>query len=402
VSRPALEVADIFRDHGPAWRKANAGHVSLGQLKVMSAIESCRTAALGGHVARCEKCSHMQIAYNSCRNRHCPKCQGAAAKEWLAEREADLLPAPYYHVVFTLPAPISDIAYQNKAAIYDILFKAAAETLITIAADPKHLGARIGLTSVLHTWGSALTHHPHIHIIVPGGGVSLDGERWVSCRPGFFLPVRVLSRLFRRLFLKKLMAAHEAGALTFFGTRAPLAKRKAFAAFLTPLRRIEWVVYSKRPFGGPQAVLAYLSRYTHRVAISNGRLIAFDEAGVTFKWKDYRAKGRERAKVMTLATHEFIRRFLIHVLPDGFHRIRHYGLFASGKRAENIARARELLNSPAPQDQAGNPHADEPPAFAHPCPCCGGRMVIIETFRRGSMPQHQPTAPTTPIRIDTS
>jgi hypothetical protein len=402
VSRPALEVADIFRDHGPAWRKANAGHVSLGQLKVMSAIESCRTAALGGHVARCEKCSHMQIAYNSCRNRHCPKCQGAAAKEWLAEREADLLPAPYYHVVFTLPAPISDIAYQNKAAIYDILFKAAAETLITIAADPKHLGARIGLTSVLHTWGSALTHHPHIHIIVPGGGVSLDGERWVSCRPGFFLPVRVLSRLFRRLFLKKLMAAHEAGALTFFGTRAPLAKRKAFAAFRTPLRRIEWVVYSKRPFGGPQAVLAYLSRYTHRVAISNGRLIAFDEAGVTFKWKDYRAKGRERAKVMTLATHEFIRRFLIHVLPDGFHRIRHYGLFASGKRAENIARARELLNSPAPQDQAGNPHADEPPAFAHPCPCCGGRMVIIETFRRGSMPQHQPTAPTTPIRIDTS
>jgi hypothetical protein len=399
-----LEVADIFRGHGPAWRKANAGHVSLGQLKVMSAIESCRTAALGGHVARCERCSHMQIAYNSCRNRHCPKCQGAAAKQWLAEREADLLPVPYYHVVFTLPAPISDIAYQNKAAIYDILFKAAAETLITIAADPKHLGARIGLTSVLHTWGSALTHHPHVHIIVPGGGISLDGTRWVACRPGFFLPVRVLSRLFRRLFLEKLMAAHQAGALNFFGTHAPLAERKALAAYLAPLRRIEWVVYSKRPFGGPTAVLAYLSRYTHRVAISNRRLISFDHAGVTFKWKDYRAKGRDRAKVMTLATDEFIRRFLIHVLPTGFHRIRHYGLFASGARAENIARARELLNAPAPQAEINDPDstpADEPPALAHPCPCCGARMIIIETFRRGATPQYSPTAQTTPI-IDTS
>jgi hypothetical protein len=395
-----LEVADIFRGHGPAWRSANAGHVSLGQLKVMSAIESCRTAALGGHVARCEKCSHTQIAYNSCRNRHCPKCQGAAAKQWLAEREADLLPVPYYHVVFTLPAPISDIAYQNKAAIYDILFKAAAETLITIAADPKHLGAHIGLTSVLHTWGSALTHHPHVHIIVPGGGISLDGERWVSCRPGFFLPVRVLSRLFRRLFLEKLMAAHQAGALRFFGAHAPLAGRKAFAAFLAPLRKIEWVVYSKRPFGGPQAVLAYLSRYTHRVAISNSRLISFDHAGVTFKWKDYRAKGHGRAKVMTLATDEFIRRFLIHVLPGGFHRIRHCGLFASHKRAENIARARKLLNSPAPQTELSDPglaDADEPPALAHPCPCCGGRMIIVETFRRGSIPRYHPTASTTPI-----
>jgi len=404
MARAALEVADIFREHGPAWRRANAGHVSLGQLKVMSAIQSCRTAALGGHVARCEKCAHTQIAYNSCRNRHCPKCQGAAAKQWLAEREADLLPVPYYHVVFTLPAPISDIAYQNKAAIYDILFKAAAETLITIAADPKHLGARIGLTSVLHTWGSALTHHPHVHIIVPGGGISLDGKRWVSCRPGFFLPVRVLSRRFRRLFLEKLMAAHEIGALTFFGTHAPLAARKAFAAFLAPLRKIEWVVYSKRPFGGPQAVLAYLSRYTHRVAISNGRLIAFDEAGVTFKWKDYRATGRERAKVMTLAADEFVRRFLIHVLPTGFHRIRHYGLFASGKRAENIARARQLLNSPAPQTEARDPdaaQADEPPTLAHPCPCCGGRMIIIETFRRGTTPRYRPPAPTTPI-LDTS
>jgi hypothetical protein len=377
--------------------------VSLGQLKVMSAIESCRTAALGGHVARCEKCSHIQIAYNSCRNRHCPKCQGAAAREWLAERAAELLPVPYYHVVFTLPAPISDIAYQNKAAIYDILFKAAAETLITIAADPKHLGARIGLTSVLHTWGSALTHHPHVHIVVPGGGISLDGKRWVSCRPGFFLPVRVLSRLFRRLFLEKVMAAHEVGALKFFGAHAPLAGRKAFTAFLAPLRKIEWVVYSKRPFGGPAAVLAYLSRYTHRVAISNSRLISFDHAGVTFKWKDYRAKGRERAKVMTLATDEFIRRFLIHVLPTGFHRIRHYGLFANHKRAENISRARELLNVPAPQasDPAG-PEADEPQTLSHPCPCCGGRMIIIETFERGCSPRYRPTAPLAAIRLDTS
>jgi hypothetical protein len=381
MSRPALEVADIFRDRGPAWRKANAGRVSLGQLKVMSAIASCRTAALGGHVARCEKCAHTHVAYNSCRNRHCPKCQGTAAKQWLAEREADLLPVPYYHVVFTLPAPIGDIAYQNKAAIYDILFKAAAETLITIAADPKHLGARIGLTSVLHTWGSALTHHPHVHIIVPGGGISLDGKRWVSCRPGFFLPVRVLSRLFRRLFLQKLMAAHQAGALEFFGARAPLAEPKAFAAFLAPLRKIEWVVYSKRPFGGPAAVLAYLSRYTHRVAI-----------------------GCDRAKVMTLAADEFIRRFLIHVLPTGFHRIRHYGLFASHQRADNIARARELLNAPAPPTQARDPDAaetDEPLTLAHPCPCCGGRMIIIETFRRGATPRYRPTAPTTPT-IDTS
>jgi Putative transposase/Transposase zinc-binding domain len=405
MSRPALEVADIFRDRGPAWRKANAGRVSLGQLKVMSAIESCRTAALGGHVARCEKCAHTHVAYNSCRNRHCPKCQGAAAKQWLAEREADLLPVPYYHVVFTLPAPISDIAYQNKAAIYDILFKAAAETLTTIAADPKHLGAHIGLTSVLHTWGSALTHHPHVHIVVPGGGISLDGTRWVSCRPGFFLPVRVLSRLFRRLFLQRLMAAHEAGALTFFGIRARLAERKAFTAFLAPLRKIEWVVYSKRPFGGPEAVLAYLSRYTHRVAISNSRLISFDHAGVSFKWKDYRAKGRDRAKVMMLATDEFIRRFLIHVLPTGFHRIRHYGLFASHQRAENIARARELLNAPAPPTQARDPDAaetDEPPTLAHPCPCCGGRMIIIESFRRGATPRYRPTPPTASIKIDTS
>jgi hypothetical protein len=403
VSRPVLEVADIFRGHGLAWRQANAGHVSLGQLKVMSAIESCRTVALGGHVERCEDCAHTRIAYNSCRNRHCPKCQGAAAKQWLAERQADLLPVPYYHVVFTLPAPIADIAYQNKAAIYDLLFKASAETLITIAADPKHLGARIGLTSVLHSWGSALTHHPHVHIIVPGGGLAPDGERWISCRPGFFLPVRVLSRLFRRLFLEKLIATHQAGRLKFFGDHARLAKRDAFTAYLAPLRKSEWVVYSKRPFAGPEAVLAYLSRYTHRVAISNRRLIALDGKGVTFKWKDYRAKGRERAKVMTLASDEFIRRFLIHVLPHGFHRIRHYGLFASAGRADNIARARELLNAPKPQSNPTNADTtDKSPTRAHPCPCCGGRMIIIETFARDSAWYYRPPAPNLAIRIDTS
>ena len=390
MPRERLEVADIFRAHGAAWRRANAGHLSLGQLKVMSAIESCRTAALGGHVARCEDCAYEHIAYNSCRNRHCPKCQGAAAKDWLAARQAELLPVEYYHVVFTLPAPIADIAYQNKAAVYGILFKAAAETLIAIAADPRHLGARLGLTAVLHTWGSALTHHPHLHCVVPGGGISLDGERWISCRSGFFLPVRVLSRLFRRLFLEKLVAAHEAGRLRFFGDLRHLADSHAFADHLSPLRKIEWVVYAKRPFAGPEAVLAYLSRYTHRVAISNSRLIALDDGGVTFKWKDYRTKGRDRQKVMTLATSEFIRRFLIHTLPQGFHRIRHYGLFANGGRTRNIARARELLAMPAPEaDDTHSADDTEPPALAQPCPHCGGAMIVVETFEPG----HPPRAP---------
>jgi hypothetical protein len=351
VPRPALEVADIFRDHGAAWRTANAGHVSLGQLKVMSAIERCRTAALGGHVACCEDCSHTTIAYNSCRNRHCPKCQGAAAKEWLADRQAELLPVPYFHVVFTLPAAVADIAYQNKAVIYDILFKAAAETLITIAADPKHLGARIGITSVLHTWGSAMTHHPHVHMIVPGGGLSPDGRSWIPCRPSFFLPVRVLSKLFRRVFLDRLVAAHEAGRLAFFGDHSALSGADAFAAYLAPLRRTKWFVYAKRPFAGPAAVLAYLSRYTHRVAISNRRLIAADSHGVTFTYKDYRVDGSGRYKTMMLGPHEFIRRFLIHVLPKGFHRIRHYGLFASAGRQQNIAHVRQLLGVPAPEPQ---------------------------------------------------
>ena len=402
MSRPALEVADIFRDHGAAWRSANAGHLSLDQLKVMSAIERCRTAALGGHVARCEDCAHTVIAYNSCRNRHCPKCQGAAAKQWLAEREAELLPVPYFHVVFTLPEPIAAVAYQNKAVIYDLLFKAAAEATLTIAADPKHLGARIGITAVLHTWGSAMTHHPHLHMIVPGGGLSFDGKKWLACRPGFFLPVRVLSRLFRRLFLKMLTDAHAAGRLAFFGDHAALANAAAFAAVLMPLHNAEWVVYAKKPFGGPQAVLAYLARYTHRVAVANSRLISVDATGVTFKWKDYRIEGPGRYKTMTLSTHEFIRRFLIHVLPKGLHRIRHYGLFANSKnRAANIARARQLLAVPQSTAQPNidpDAESDQLRALPNPCPCCGGRMIIIETFARGCQPKHAPAA----IRIDTS
>ncbi len=398
MARPPLEAADIFRAHGPAFRIANAGHLSLGQLKVMSAIETCRTAALGGHVERCEDCAHTRVAYNSCRNRHCPKCQAAAARQWLAEREAELLPVPYYHVVFTLPAALGALAFANKAVVYDLLFKAAAETLTTIAADPKHLGARIGLTAVLHTWGSALPHHPHVHVIVPGGGLSPDGERWIACKRGFFLPVRVLSRLFRRLFLEGLTALKEAGRLAFFGDLAPLADKGAFDAALAPLRRCEWVVYAKRPFAGPEAVLAYLSRYTHRVAISNSRLPALDDAAVTFKWKDYRIKGRDRLKTMTLDAGEFIRRFLLHVLPSGFHRIRHYGLFASAMRAQNVERARQLLA--VPERSRAEPESEaERPAPQRRCPCCGGRMIIIETFE-GVRPASSPSP--SRIRIDTS
>jgi hypothetical protein len=405
LSRPALEVADIFRNHGPAWRQANAGHVSRDQLKVMSAIENCRTAALGGHVLRCENCAHIEIAYNSCRNRHCPKCQAAAAKEWLAKREAELLPVPYFHVVFTLPARIADIAYQNKAVIYDLLLKLSAETLITIAADPKRLGVRIGFVSVLHSWGSALTHHPHVHMIVPGGGFSRDGSKWVSCRPRYLLPVPVLSCLFRRLFLEKLAAAHAAGQLKFFGNHVRLANAQAFAAYLAPLRNSKWVLYCKRPFGGPKQVLRYLARYTHRVAISNRRLIACDNNGITFKWKDYRRKGSERYQVMTLATSEFVRRFLLHVLPTGFHRIRYYGLLASPSRAANIARARELLaTSLLPIDALKAASTDPNPSQTapHPCPCCGGPMSIIERFERGATPHYRPSPPTPPIGIDTS
>jgi Putative transposase/Transposase zinc-binding domain len=398
MPHPALEVAEIFRTHGAAWRAAHAGHISLGQLKVMAAIEACRTADLGGHVEHCESCAYSRIAYNSCRNRHCPKCQGAAAQDWLADREAELLPVPYFHVVFTLPAAIGDLAWSNKAVVYDLLFKAAAETLLTLAADPKHLGARIGFTAVLHSWGSALTHHPHVHVIVPGGGIALDGSRWIAGRPGFLLPVRVLSRLFRRLFLEGLSRAHAAGRLGFFGAQAPLAQPEAFSAFLAALWRIEWVVYCKRPLHGPAAVLAYLARYTHRVAISNSRLIACDADGVSFRWKDYRDKGRQRSKVMRLSVDEFIRRFLLHVLPDGFHRIRHYGLFGNGVRQANLARARALL-AVAEKPMAEAPAPDAPIEPSRCCPCCGGRMIIIEWFARGCAPR---PAPSHPIRIDTS
>jgi hypothetical protein len=404
LPRPALEVADIFRDHGAAWRDANAGHVSLGQMKVMSAIELCRTAALGGHVARCENaaCGHTVIAYNSCRNRHCPKCQGTAAREWMEARAAELLPAPYFHVVFTLPAAIADIAYQNKAVIYDLLFKVSAETMTTIAADPRHLGAKIAVTSVLHTWGSAMTHHPHVHMIVPGGGIALDGSGWIAKRPNFLLPVMVLSKLFRRLMLERLAAAHADGLLSFHGIHTHLAEAKAFAAFLAPLKKTRWLVYAKRPFAGPKAVLAYLSRYTHRVAISNRRLIAADGKTVTFKVKNYRVDGPGRYTTMTLDTHEFIRRFLMHVLPKGFHRIRHYGLLASGVKAENFARMRKMLGV-APQVQA-EPEAvngaDAGDVLPTPCPCCGGRMFIIERFEAGCQPRHRP-APVI-IGIDTS
>jgi hypothetical protein len=404
VARPGLEVADIFREHGAAWRRANAGHVSLGQLKAMSAIERCRTAALGGHVARCEGCAHEVVSFNSCRSRSCPKCQGSAARKWLAERETELLDTGYFHLVFTLPAAVADIAWQNKPVVYDILFKAAAETVLTIAADPRHLGARVGITAVLHTWGSAMTHHPHIHMIVPGGGLSADGARWIACRPGFFLPVRVLSRLFRRLFLAMLAAAHAESRLAFFGALEALAVPRAFAAFVKRQRCPKWVVYAKAPFAGPKQVLAYLARYTHRIAISNRRLIRADADGVTFTYKNYRIEGPGRFKTMTLATHEFIRRFLMHVPPRGFHRIRHYGLLANGNRAAAIAKARELL-AMAPREET--PQAAKVAETAAPppppccCPRCGGRMIVTMVFAHSWAPD--PRAPPVPIvRLDTS
>ena len=385
--RTSIEVADIFRAAGAAYRSVQAGHLSLHQLKVMSAIEHCRTAAMGGHVEACTDCGDWRIAYNSCRNRHCPKCQGAAARTWLAEREADLLPVGYFHVVFTLPAEVADIAWQNKAVVYDLLFRAASETMLTIAADPKHLGARIGITAVLHSWGSALTHHPHVHMIVPGGGIAPGEDRWVSSRPAFLLPVRVLGALFRRLFLGRLIALHAAGRLAFFGSLAHLADRRALLRHLSPVRKKRWVVYAKAPFAGPEAVLAYLSRYTHRVAISNRRLIAFDATGVTFRYKDYRRHGPERQQVMTLATPEFIRRFLLHVLPRGFHRIRHYGLLAASSRRTSLHLARTLLKVAPPSD---DDPCEEATDILPPCPCCGGRMVVIESFARWQQPRAPP------------
>lgn len=390
MPRPKLEVADIFRAHGAAYRRDHAGHLNLPQLKVMSAIENCRTAALGGHVAACTKCDHQHIAYNSCRNRHCPKCQGAAARDWMQARMEDLLPVEYFHVVFTLPSQIADIAYQNKAAVYGLLFNASSETVRIIAADPKHLGAKIGTTSVLHTWGSAMMHHPHVHVIVPGGGLSADGTQWIACRSGFFLPVKVLSKLFRRLFLEGLIRLHKAGKLKFFGELAKLADPGIFATQLAPLRKTNWVVYAKPPFGGPEAVLAYLSRYTHRVAISNHRLVSAEADTVAFRWKDYRIKRGDRMKVMRLTTDEFIRRFLIHVLPSGFHRIRHTGFLANGIRRDRIGQIRRLLDTePEPAqmpDEAASAEPEDPPAH-QPCPKCGGAMIVVETFLRGQTPK---------------
>jgi hypothetical protein len=380
----ALEVADIFRRHGAAYRADHAATLSNGQRRVMGAIEACRTAALGGHIEQCADCGEVRISYNSCRNRHCPKCQGLARAQWLADRQAELLPIPYFHVVFTLPAAIAAIALQNKSVVYDMLFKASAETVRTIGADPRHLGAETGMIAVLHTWGQTLVHHPHIHCIVPGGGLTPDG-RWRACRPGFFLSVRVLSRLYRRLFLERLLSAFNAGALNFFGDLATLADPTAFAAYLQPLRRTEWVVYCKRPFGGPQQVIDYLGRYTHRVAIANSRLVEINDGKIRFRWKDYRQP--DKPKVMALDADEFIRRFLLHVVPDGFRRIRHSGFLANAHRTARLATIRSLLAIPAPV--VDTPPSDYRIRYASltgrsldVCSCCGGAMVEVATFGR--------------------
>ena len=380
--RSELEVADIFRRHGPAYAQVHEGHIGRVEHRVMSAIDLCRTAALGGHVEACEDCAHTRVAYNSCRNRHCPKCQGAARDQWLTARQADLLPVPYFHVVFTVPAEVAAIAYQNKAAVYGILFDAVAATLKTIGTDPRHLGGEIGFLAILHTWGQALTHHPHIHCLVPGGALSTDG-RWLACRPRFFLPIHVLSRLFRRLFLERLQAAHEAGRLRFFGALAGLSDARTFAEALRPLRKKRWVAYAKPPFGSPEHVLAYLGRYTHRVAIANSRLVSANEASVTFRWRDYRRGNAPR--LMSLSPHEFIRRFLLHSLPDGFHRIRHYGFLANGCRRARLATIRKLLpDSKAVPAETGGTTVSTRPARFDPtaCPCCGGTLRITTALPR--------------------
>ena len=369
-----LEVADIFRRHGERYRQTHDTHLGRVERRVMSAVETCRTARLGGHVQQCQDCAALRIAYNSCRNRHCPKCQGQASRDWLAARQADLLPVGYFHVVFTLPQQIAAIAFQNKSTVYTILFRAVAETLRKLAADPRHLGAEIGFIAVLHSWGQNLHYHPHIHCIVPGGGLSADQSRWVACRASFFLPVRVLSRLFRRLFLEELKQAYDLGQLRFFGDIAGLADPAALNHIVKETRRVDWVVYAKPPFAGPQQVLAYLGRYTHRIAISNSRLVSIDGDRVTFRWKDYRTGGRQ--KVMTLDAHEFIRRFLLHTVPDGFHRIRHYGLLANGHRQLKLDLCRSLLDVPPPEHPVEEPDA-KPPPLAHRCSCCGGPMTII-------------------------
>jgi hypothetical protein len=380
--RPVLEVADIFRRHGPAYRQDYADHLGRTERRVMAAIEACRTPALGGHVEHCADCGFSRHAYNSCRNRHCPKCQGLARAEWLEARQAELLPVPYFHVVFTVPAPLADLAFHNKAAIYGILFHAAAEALRDVAGDRRHLGAEIGAIAVLHTWGQALHHHPHLHCIVPGGGIAPDQTRWVACPPGFFLPVRVLSRRFRDVFVRKLRTAFAAGALRFPAALATLADRAAFTAWVGDLARIDWVVYAKPPFAGPEQVLGYLGRYTHRVALANSRLVGLDDGQVSFTWKDYRQGGT--TKVMTLAADEFIRRFLQHTVPDGFHRIRHIGFLANRHRTKKLALCRELLAAPPPEPRPPRRWQDRLRDLTGQaidiCPCCGGRMLTCGTI----------------------
>ena len=389
-----LEVADIFRQIGPIYRDEHADVLSGGQRRAMRAIETCRTATLGGHLEQCDACGHQRIAFNSCRDRHCPKCQSLVRAQWLHDRKAQLLPLQYFHVVFTVPQEIATLAFQNKATVYAILFRAAAETLRLIAADPKHLGAQIGFIAILHTWGQNLLHHPHLHCVVPGGGVSPDGERWIGCRPGFFLPVRVLSRLFRRLFLAMLREAYVGEQLRFVNTLASLTDPNAFARYLEPAARVEWVVYAKAPFGGPEQVLEYLGRYTHRVAISNNRLLSFVDGHVTFRWKDYRHESRP--KVMRLDAAEFVRRFLLHVLPSGFQRIRHYGLQANRTRQLKLAQCRRLLQAPAPASP------DEPTDYRdryqrltgvslRACPACAsGQMIRWLTLLATTLPRGPP------------
>ena len=382
MDRPKFEVADIFRRYGADYRLQHGASLSVAQRRVMTAIEVCRTAVLGGHLEQCDQCGHERNAYNSCANRHCPKCQSLARAEWLENRRSELLNTQYFHVVFTVPEQIARIAYQNKKVVYGILFRATAETLRTIAADPKHLGAEIGFFAVLHSWGSNLLHHPHLHCVVPGGGLSPDGTQWISCRPGFFLPVRVLSRLFRRLFLEYLIKAFDAGKLQFFSSLEPLRERRAFFRHLAPTRATEWVVYAKRPFAGPEQVLDYVGRYTHRVAISNNRLLDIDHGKITFRYKDYRHDGQQ--KTMTLDAEEFIRRFLLHVLPDGFQRIRYYGFLGNRYREEKLARCRQLLGMPAcpPTSEESQDYRDRYEELTgcslRECPVCHqGRMVTI-------------------------
>jgi hypothetical protein len=395
VPREGLEVADVFRRFGPAFREQHGASLSSAQRHAMTAIESCRTAALGGHVEQCGDCGHQRVSYNSCRDRNCPKCQGLARAQWLEDRQAELLEVPYFHVVFTVPAEIEVIAFQNQTVVYDILFRAASETLRTIAADPKHLGAEIGFLGVLHSWGQSLTHHPHLHFLVPGGGIAPDGESWIPCRPGFVLPVPVLSCMFRGLFLRALEKAFIAGELNFFSAHRHLHEPAAFRRYLAPAWKVNWVVYAKRPFAGPAQVLDYVGRYTHRVAISNNRLVSMDGGQVSFQWKDYRDDNRQ--KTMTLPAEEFIRRFLIHVLPNGFHRIRYYGFLSNCHRARKLERCRELLRM-APVEPAADPPADYRDRFEaltgqslRECPHCHvGTMVVIDCIARPKVCQPVP------------